>query len=130
MKNIIALDRIIATEMASVEMYKGEVGKCMALKDESGAKKAKKLVKKHQKEIDQLKYYKYYLETNPTEIFLKEELHKLESRISSLKANYKTWAMTAPKDKDPMKDWPGIFNKEVGITKMKKQVTAIKFLLD
>lgn len=130
MKNVLGIDRLIQAELVSVEMYKGEAGKFAALQDASGLKKAKKLVKKHQKEIDQLKYYKYYLETVPNEVFLKETLHKLETRIASLKSKYHTWCQSAPKDKDPVKDWPGMFDKEVGITKMKKQVKAIKFLLD
>lgn len=128
MKTINSIQRLIDTELHAIGQHSEEVVKCDANNDKAGKKKAEKELKKARKELDQLTYYKRYLESSPNEQFLKGQLFRLNSQIASLKANFEKWQ--GPKDKDPVKEWPAIFNKEVGMSKMQNQVKAIKFLLD
>lgn len=128
MKTVREIDKLIETELQDLQQIANE------LKNERDKKVIKKLNSRKtrvQNELAKLRYYKMYLESGPTEIFLKEEVFKLKNKIELIQKTYGTWCdQSGPKDKDPLKDWPILFNNQTGITTMKKQIKTMEFLLN
>ena len=82
------------------------------------------------KRIVYLKECRNYLESGPKEDFLKSEKDRLKSQLDGKNNQYNYWLKNiAPKDVDP-KNLRSMFNKECGLTKIKKQIKTLEFILE
>ena len=107
--------------MKKVEDFKREIkqlGRYDAL-----SKREKKIVNFYNKEIIP------YLLTNPSQEYLKDTLQKIEAIIASKKSQYEYWCRNVVTDDVPLKQRRTFFNKETGITELKKRVKTLKIIL-
>lgn len=70
-----------------------------------------------------------YLESSPREDFIKTEIERLNRIIDSLETSYAAWVVPKEFINDPTKA-RSEFRREMGITKMKTQIKALRFLLN
>lgn len=85
------------------------------------------LVRRNKKKIADLKFYVNYLHTEPTQEFLDKELDRINNRISGfmkiylpLNIDHNTKAACTAHKKS--------YEKEMGILKLRKQLTAINYI--
>lgn len=78
------------------------------------------------KRLQFLKVCKMYLETNPSEDFIKKEKSRLSKRIQLLRDGYSGYKA---KDPDPKK-WKSEYNKATGLNQLNVQLRTINFLLN
>jgi hypothetical protein len=90
---------------------------------------AKRIYNKLAKKNSELNTFLLYLETSPSEIFLKQEKDRLIKLIEAKEMNYAYWSATVCPDDVDVKKRRQLFNKEVGITKLKNQLQSITYLL-
>lgn len=95
----------------------------------SGMYHGAKSLKRQNKKVEELKKLKYYLETNPSEESLRNQLEQIGKQIDGINKNYAVWKNTAPKDVSPKK-WGAIFDKETGVKDLKARQKTLKYLLD
>lgn len=77
-------------------------------------------------EIATLKKVKTYLLSGPREEYLKKEKEMIEKRIDNISGSYLTWAQwNATKHKNPR----AVFEKEMGLPRMKAQLEQVKMIL-
>lgn len=118
MKTTESIDKEIASHLAEIEQLRTK----NTLKE--------KFHKGVLKKIEALKTAKRYLETKPSETFLKSEYSRITEFIQSKQSQFERWKKdAAPKNVDPKK-FPAMFAKEVGITLAKKQLKTVKYLID
>lgn len=86
--------------------------------------------KRSRVKLIQLKEYQMYLETNPSEEYLKKEVKRIENLLSAIDKLY-----ILPKDHEKLTK--GILSKlrkpfddTHGVPKLKKQLAALKYLLN
>lgn len=126
--------------MKTVQFFKDEITK---LRDESAAatknlnapkvdeKYAKQLrgtIKRNKKKVDDYTFLMRYVETNPTKDFLKKEEERITNRINKFMETY----VPLPEESFSKKQCAvhkKNYEKEMGIPKLRKQMTAINFLL-
>ncbi len=70
----------------------------------------------------------HYLETKPSEAFLKKELERINTRIYEIIKLFNCWA--TEKQFDTQEKKLSAYRKEMGIIELEKQVDALKFLID
>lgn len=102
------------------------VARYAPLPKEETDRKYKSRQKKLKIEYDFLNVCKLYLETEPTEEFIKKEKKRLENRLQLISEGYKHDERQTLKDqKKDRKD----YDKLMGVSKIKSQLKAIYFLL-
>ena len=84
--------------------------------------------KRLRSKLPQLRQYILYLETNPTKEFLQQEIKRLQGRIDEIMRQY------IPLDEDcylkpAMSAHKKKYEKELDISKIKKQLTAINYII-
>ena len=84
-------------------------------------------VKKCRTRFSHLKWCKQYIESNPTQAFLEKERDRLSNRINKFLENYIEPVMANKSEATKEKK---AFEKDMGIPKIRKQLTAINFLLN
>jgi hypothetical protein len=81
------------------------------------------------KKNDVLKYFIAYLESNPSEEYLKAEKIKMQKIISTKESHFDYWSKNVcPQDVSITKR-RSTFNKEVGITDLKKRIKTLNYIL-
>lgn len=76
-----------------------------------------------------LKHFIAYLESNPSEEYLKEEKAKMQKIINNKESQFEYWSEhVCLKDVSPTKI-RSTFNKEVGITDLKKRIKTLNYIL-
>lgn len=85
-------------------------------------------LKKEKNRIQFLRNQIKYLERNPSESFIKTELKRIQSILSSKISQYKDWEFNVGFSL-PVKKRKSAFNKEVEITLLKKQSENLNYLL-
>lgn len=75
-----------------------------------------------------LQQVKYYLETRPSEEFLKSEILRLENKLDIINNNYKAWLNADPKNKQHEKPLT-VYAKEMDVKKIKDQIETIGYIL-
>ena len=81
------------------------------------------------KKNEMLKFYISYLESNPSEEFLKQDKDKMLKIIKNKEADYAYWLEhVCPQDILPKKR-RALFNKETGITELKKKIKTLNYIL-
>lgn len=79
--------------------------------------------------IEYLRGIKKYLESEPRQEYVEAEQKRLRDMASRIDDRFPAWCKSmAPKDADP-KTWRTMFNRETGLTKVKKQLKTIEFIL-
>lgn len=87
-------------------------------------------VKKKLKELEFLKAVQFYLQSNPSQQFIEAEVKRISERIESVNSRFDYWCKCiAPKNVDP-KEYRAMFNKEMGVTAFRKQLTTLEFILN
>lgn len=77
-----------------------------------------------------LRQIKYYLETEPTEEFVKSEVARLEEKLRVIDEKFPAW-LSRQKDQYSMseKQWRNAYNKEMGVKITSNQLDNLKFIL-
>ena len=81
------------------------------------------------KKNDVLKFYISYLESNPSEDFLKSDKERMLGIIKSKESNYNYWNKNVCPQDVPDKKRRSLFNKETGIAELKKRIKTINYIL-
>jgi predicted aldo/keto reductase-like oxidoreductase len=113
--------------MKQIEELKKEVSKNISLMKQS--KDLGRSYSSISKKNDILKYFISYLETNPSEEYLQAEKIKMQNIISAKESHFNYWSENVcPQDVDITKR-RSLFNKEVGITDLKKRIKTLNYIL-
>lgn len=73
-----------------------------------------------------LRHCIYYLQTHPTEDFIRKESERLSNRISQFDVHYPLWVGPAGLDD---KQKRSTYEREMGYAKIKQQLKTLNFLL-
>ncbi|MES2287409.1 MAG: hypothetical protein V4547_17075 [Bacteroidota bacterium] len=95
--------------------------------DEKLAKQLRGTVKRNRKKIEEYTLYLRYAETNPSEDYLKKEIDRITNRINKFTELYKPLDETAH-DKKKCAAHKKDYEKEMGIPKLRKQLSTICFI--
>ena len=76
-----------------------------------------------------LKSVLLYLETNPNESFIRSEVERLKKLISSKESQYVKWSKDVCPKEIEVKKRKALFNRELGITVLKKHLKNNLFIL-
>lgn len=82
------------------------------------------------RENKNLKEMKMYLETSPTEEFLKSEKSRLARIIKGKEDGYDYWLRNVCPDHVETKKRKALFSKENNLSELKRHLKNVKFLLD
>jgi flagellar motility protein MotE (MotC chaperone) len=109
-----------------------EVKEQIAENEARGVKKtiSEREYKKLCNETEVLRTVLKYLETKPSEDYLKREKERLEAIVKAKNDQYEYWLKhNKPLEVDP-KNARSYFNKESGVTVLSRQLKTIKIILD
>lgn len=70
-----------------------------------------------------------YIETNPREEFLIQEKERLQKFIEAKEEQYVYWSANICDKKVDVNKRRALFNKEIGLTPIKKQIKTLSFIL-
>lgn len=127
MKTIEFFKTEIPNLVSQMERLQIGINKSKTDKETSLLRKQKKTMKKR---LEFLTFCRNYIETNPSPDFVKKESERLTNRINMFMKNYEP-----PKNAETMflkdvKAHKKAFEKEMGIPKIKTQLTTLNFLLN
>ncbi|MBA2610539.1 MAG: hypothetical protein H0U95_01115 [Bacteroidetes bacterium] len=88
----------------------------------------KKSVKQSKERLEFLNACLMYLESNPKESYLKEQLEFLKLKVEKISNNFVNWINSTPGARR-LKSPKSAFNKEVGIIGLNNQIETLEFLL-
>lgn len=96
--------------------------------DEKLAKQLRGTVKRNRKKIEEFTLYLRYAETNPSEDYLKREIDRISNRINLFMEKY---VPLDPErfDKKTCTAHKMGYEKEMGTTKLRKQLTTLCFIV-
>lgn len=86
--------------------------------------------KRLQKETDEWQKIKMYLEFNPSEESLVATKELLERISKSLEDQYNVWLRHAKPPEIEQKNAKSFFNKEIGLTAIKRQLKTLDLILN
>ena len=113
--------------MKQIEELKKEVSENIKLMKQR--KDANRSYSSISKKNDVLKYFIAYLESNPSEEYLKAEKIKMQKIINTKESHFDYWSKNVcPQDVSITKR-RSTFNKEVGITDLKKRIKTLNYIL-
>lgn len=92
--------------------------------------KAQVIPKAASRRLQVLRQCILYLETKPTEAFLKQNVIELEKRIKAIKAGFGKWLNHAPTEIMQKRNPRQVYHNEMGLKKYRIQLETIKFLLN
>jgi len=126
--------------MKTVEFFKTEIEKLRsemadcksqlsknAKMDERLAKQLRGTVKRNRKKIEEFTLYLRYAETNPSEDYLKKEIGRITNRINLFSEKYVPLDETRFDKKTCTAHKKG-YEKEMGVTKLRKQLSTLCFI--
>jgi len=114
-------------KMKKIEDLKKEISdniKLMKDKKEIG-KKYSSISKKNQ----YLSQLVMYLETNPSESYLKSERDSILKIITTKQSQFKYWSESVCSQDVPVAKRNALFNKEIGLAELKKRIKTLNFIL-
>lgn len=92
-------------------------------------------IKQHKKDTEKIGFlYKMqlYLESNPTEEFVRAQVKELEAKLSRIEEAYPNWRATLqskPKGEGDEKIAKARYHKEMGVSDIKQQIKTLRYLL-
>ena len=92
------------------------------------AKQSRGEIKRNKKKIEDYSLYLRYAETSPSEEYLKKEVVRITNRINLFSKEYKPLDEEKFSKKQCSAHKKG-YEKDMGVPKLKKQLTAILFIL-
>ena len=111
--------------MKSLTELKTEINEILTLQME---KMKKRDYKKAVRRLEFLKVCLRYIESGATEEFVNKEIERLTNRINAFRENYDTWLKFT--DTDSIKgNKMTFYDREMGITKLRKQISSLRFIL-
>jgi hypothetical protein len=113
--------------MKTIEDLKSEVSTNISLMKQK--KEAGKSYTAISKKNEILKYFISYLETNPNAEYLKMERDKIQKIISTKSAQFDYWDKNVCSQEVLVTKRRTLFNKEVGITDLKKRLKTLNYIL-
>lgn len=117
------------TIQGQMKPLKSVIEEITQIESENFSRLTEKQKSRLSKRVAYLKECRNYLESEPNEVFVKQEKDRLKSQLDGKNGQYNYWLENiAPKDVDP-KNLRTVFNREVGLTKIKKQLKMIEFIL-
>lgn len=96
--------------------------------DEKLAKQLRGTVKRNRKKIEEYTLYLRYVETNPDKDYLQKEIDRISNRINLLLKNYIPLDEERF-DKKTCSTHKKNYEKEMGVTKIRKQLSALTFII-
>lgn len=96
--------------------------------NEEYAKQLRGTIKRNKKRMEEYTFYMRYAETSPNKDFLQKEVERLTNRINKFIETYVSLDETKF-DKKTCSAHKRNYEKDMGILKLRKQMTAINFLL-
>jgi hypothetical protein len=113
--------------MKTVQEINGAISDNVALMKRDGTlPRTYKLLAKKNKFLQEIIMY---LETNPKLEFLQSERNRLSKLISSKEEQYDYWSRNICDKSLEVKKRKSTFDRELGITNLKRQLKTIKFIL-
>lgn len=106
--------------MLTLNDVKAEMQTVLAIKEKKDVEK--KELNRARKRMRELNLFKQYLETNPDEHFIRKEIGRVSNRIELLTPAAAIWMKWDTKKKTE-------YSKENGITHLKEQLKALKYIL-
>lgn len=85
--------------------------------------------KKAGRKVTLLQSYIYYLQAGAQEKFLQKDLEVLENRLDIIDKGFGKW-LKWNKENDQLKNPQAKYNSEMGTRKVKRQIKALKYLLN
>ena len=85
-------------------------------------------LKRAGKRVTLLRQYLSYLQAGAQEKFLKKDLEVLETRLDLIDKGFGKWLNY--KENDQLKNPQAKYNSEMGTRKIKRQIEALKYLLN
>jgi len=125
--------------MKSVQFFKDEIEKLKSEMadakkllnqpklDEKLAKQSRGTIKRNKKKIEEYVLYMRYAETNPTKDYLEKEIDRITNRINKFSELYKPLDVERF-DKKTCTTHKKAYEKEMGIPKLRKQLSALCFI--
>lgn len=89
----------------------------------------KRIYNRHLKIHNELFKLLMYLETDPNEIFLKQEKERISNLIALKESQFQNWSGGVCPQNVEHKNRRQLFNREIGITNLKNQLKTINYLL-
>ena len=113
--------------MKQIEELKREISENIKLMKQK--KDANRSYASISKKNDILKYFIAYLELNPSEEYLKAEKIKMQKIINAKESKFDYWSENVCSQDVIEKKRRSVFNKEVGITDLKKRIRTLNYIL-
>lgn len=87
-------------------------------------------MKERAEEAAYLRSIRNYLETEPTEEFVRSEAEKLELKLNTIEDAFEVWLSKRPEPYSKSeKQWKAEYNKEMGVKNLNNQLDNLKFIL-
>jgi len=113
--------------MKQIEELKKEVSENIKLMKQR--KDANRSYSSISKKNDVLKYFIAYLESNPSEEYLKAEKNKMQTIVNTKESQFDYWSKNVCSQEVGITKRRSLFNKEVGITDLKKRIRTLNYIL-
>ncbi len=113
--------------MKQIEELKKEVSENIKLMKQR--KDANRSYTSISKKNDVLKYFIAYLESNPSEEYLKAEKIKMQKIINNKESHFDYWSKNVCPQDVIITKRRSLFNKEAGITDLKKRIKTLNYIL-
>ena len=111
--------------MITVDELKKEIESNL-IESEIRDDRGKKLLGRKNKELRETIMF---LETNPNESFIRLEADRIDSIIKSKSKGYEYWTKNICDKSVDIKKRKSMFNSQLGITQLKKQLKKLKYIL-
>ena len=112
--------------MKTLVQIDAEIKSCELALANARKRQDQKAAKKVAKELEELRYYRLYLETTPSEATLERQLSDLTYRMQRNEERFGSWCAQKV---GGQKELLAQYNRECETAKLKEQVKTLKYLL-
>lgn len=113
--------------MKQIEELKKEVSENIKLMKQR--KEANRSYSSISKKNDILKHFISYLESNPSEEYLKIEKNKMQKIVNAKESQFDYWSENVCSQEVSITKRRSLFNKEVGITDLRRRIKTLNYIL-
>jgi hypothetical protein len=115
--------------MKAIKEIEAEIATLVSFVENNYKKDSPKMFTREKGRMAFLRHVILFLETNPSEDYMRREAARLDKLITSLESQYETWTKNTPPDAPPNK-FKSVFNKEMGLTLLRLQRKTAYFILN